>query len=165
MLDSLRSQLEYLTERLFESEDRHFQHRINLLIEENDKVIGKRTEGFEYLGQCYGRDGLFLNPQFASSLSRSLMPQMAEILQFRKNTEFDRKLITQILAKLVQPCQSIEDMRNALPECIISLDSYLPTIQRTREPAWTIVGNARDLRQYEKVLPKIETYCAMRFLY
>ena len=165
MMESLKTEFEFLIKKLFEPEARRHQQQVNQLIEENDKLLGRYTQGFNYLGENYGRDGAIVGPTTTEVLSPLLAPRMVKLLQFCKNVEFDKQLITQIFVKLIQPCQSMEDLRDTLPECVVSLDSYLPAMQRIREPAWSIANNPRDLRQYEKVLPRIETYCAMRFLY
>lgn len=154
-----------LIRQLFEPETRQFRRQVDRLIDDNDALVGQPTEGFNYLGTNYGRDGRtgLMN---AVSLDPALMSRMLHLGKFVKQVEHEKQLITQIVFKLITPCSSVQDMRDALPECLVCfVDKWKTHLKRTREPAWTIAHNERDMRQYLQILPKIETYSAMRFLY
>ena len=163
MLDSYRLLINDLVGRLFEAEFTHFKHQVNTLIDDNNKLLGVLLDGFQDNGVNYGRDGNIVFD--CRPLHRDLRARLNQLLSFRKTVELDRQLIHQILVKLVQPCQTQQDIRDALPECVVSLSPWLHMHARTREPAWTIQENPRDIRQYQKALARMETYSAMRFLY
>jgi hypothetical protein len=94
-----------------------------------------------------------------------LVPRINQLLHINKMINFDMQMVGQSLTKLISPCLNPQDVRDALPECVINLLTYYAWPTRTKPPAWPIQGNERDLRQYEKALVKIESYCAMRLIY
>ena len=148
--------------QLFEPEQRQFERQVDRLVDDNDALVGKLTEGFNYLGVNYGRNGRlgFMN---SVTLDARLASRMQVLIQFRKQMECEKQLITQMVFKLITPCRTTQEMRDALPECLATmLSEKLP---RTRDPAWVLVENERDMRQYRKILPKIETYSTMKYLY
>lgn len=77
----------------------------------------------------------------------------------------DKSFIAQSLFKLLDPCENDQDVRDTLPNCLADTLPQLQGISRHREPAWTIVEDERAMRQYNKVLPKIEMYSAARLMY
>jgi len=152
-----------LTEKLFQPEIRHFHNQIDGLIEENDRLLGQRSDGFHYRGKNYGRGGMRVVR--TPSLDLQLAPKMSKLLAFQKSVEHDRHMIRQVIFKLLEPCQSLQQIRDALPESLVSLDPLLASHQREQEPGWPLKDRPRDLRQFEKFVEKIETYSAMRYLY
>ena len=164
MIESHRILMNKLIEGIFSAETQKHKDELTLLVEENDKLLGSRNDGFNYLGVNYGRDNQIVRS--CPMLKPRLVPQISRLLAFQKQVLFDRQMITQIITKLVQPCHSMADIRDTLPECVVALDEWLgKSYERTREPAHSIQDNERDMKLYLKSLPKIETYCAMRLLY
>jgi hypothetical protein len=154
---------EMLIKQLFAPEYRQFHAQVDRLIDENDVLIGRVTEGFNYLGTNYGRNGRF-GFMDSVTLNSKLAPRMGQLIHFMKQMELEKQLITQIVYKLIGPCKTSQDIRDALPECLVGMfDNDLKERSRTRDPAWTLTE--RDMRQYRKILPKIETYATMKFLY
>jgi hypothetical protein len=98
-------------------------------------------------------------------LHASLFGEMDTLLAGQATIQMDQSFISQTLFKLLYPCESNQDMRDALPECLVSLIDELHPLPRQREPAYTIAGDQRALRQYEKMLPQIELYVAMKMLF
>jgi hypothetical protein len=166
MTDYQRQLIDALVTQIFEAETRHYHKQLDTLIDENAVLVGRPLDGFNYLGVEYARGGaVALNQRAACpALSAPLVPAMSKLLSFRKRVEVDTQVIRQILVKLIQPCQNSQDIRDALPECVVPL-SWLKSLDRTREPAWSIQNNPRDLKLFQKCLLKIEMYCAMRYLY
>lgn len=165
MIDNHRILLNQIVAKIFEAEVNKHKEEITLLVDKNDNLLGRRTDGFNHLGDNYGRNGtIVLN---CPPLALELVPEISKLLQFKKAVEFDRQVIHQVLVKLIQPCHGIGDIRDTLPECVVQLHDWLRENypHRTREPACSIQGNERDMRLYNKYLPKIETYCAMRLFY
>ncbi len=77
----------------------------------------------------------------------------------------DKAFISQSLFKLLDPCENDQDVRDALPNCLADTLPRLQGIARGRPEAWTIVDNERAMRQYKKILPRIEMYASARLLY
>lgn len=156
--------LNFLLDKLFEPEDKQYVAQVNSLIEKNNEYLKLVSSGFNYCGKNYGYDGSVTFK--AHSLVTPLMPEMARIAALRKIVNFDRALIIQVFSKVLEPCESVQDARDVLPECLVSLDTAMVRdFKRTREPAWNIKDDPRALRQFQKTLTKVESYCAMKFLY
>lgn len=169
-LDYQRELVAALIAKLFAPEDHQHQKQVNQVIDANDALVGRLTDGFVYLDTNYSRDGqpvVLSGPAYnVVSLSAQLMPRMNRLVQLRKSIEIDRKLISQLLFRLIAPCGlNLQDIRDALPECLVGYESYLANKKRIQPEAWTLKDNPRDLQQYLHILSKIETYYAMRFLY
>jgi hypothetical protein len=77
----------------------------------------------------------------------------------------NRAYVQQSLVNLFDPCESLQDMRDTLPECLVGCVPRLQQISREKEPAFTIKDNPRAMRQYLKVLPLMESYAAARLIF
>jgi len=88
---------------------------------------------------------------------------LAHILRKKKMDE-DKKAISQILGLLLIHCFTLQDIRDALPECIVRI-IVRRDIPRTRPEAWCIQDNERAMRSYQQILPRIEFYMASQLLY
>jgi hypothetical protein len=158
-----------LTGQLFEAEDRRLNGVIVRLNQENKQLTGSRIDGFLYLGQLYMPTGVNTTVadrhQAKTALHKSLIEPMERHLKDRKAVADERRIISQMLLTLLSPCRTAQDIRDTLPECLVNCVSGLVSQPRTREAAYTIQDNPRAMRQYEKLLPKMEVYSAARFLY
>lgn len=155
-----------LVANIFAFEDARYKKEINDLIVENAQRLGHVSLGFNYNGQEYGWDGRPVKS--STSLSSFLIPRMVQASQLRAQAENDRKLISQVLLQLVTACgPQDQDLRDALPECIVTNESFVPSYTqwpRTREPGWPLMGNERAYRQFLKITTKIEMYYALKFI-
>lgn len=165
-----QSTLTTVVNDIMDAEYKHIQRQVDELVDKNKELLGPGTDdGFIYMEQWYARTGMVGRPN--QGLHPDLYSTMQRIAAFTKVLDDDKKIITQVLGKLVVACDTLEEMRNELPECVISLhppmwrNSYTQIpYPRTRTAAQSIQNNPRELRQYEKILTKIGAYCAMRFL-
>jgi hypothetical protein len=152
-----------LIEQILEPEYKQIRRQIDELVDRNKELLGPDTdEGFIYSGKWYARTGMVGRPN--QSLHPDLWPTMQRIVDFTKTLTDDKQIMYQVLAKVISECNTYEEVRNELPECVVSLNPLLYHYSRSHEPAKSIQKNERDYRQYQKVLMKIQTYCAMRYL-
>lgn len=169
MTDYQWTLIKKLIQEIFSAEDKQHIKKLDEILDANNITIQQQTFGFNHLGINYGRGGTIpLGKWSMPALTLPLVPTMNEALRFRKTIEFDQQIINQTLIKLIQPCApgDVQAIRDTLPECVVQLDDWLGQGRdRTRPPAWTIENNPRDMRLYQKSLPKIEGYCAMKYLY
>lgn len=163
MSELSRQWCDTVMEELAKAELRQHHAAIDALIEKNNARLGARHAGFNYLGDGYGYGGNYA--VHVPMLEKEFEPELVQLLGFRNAVVRDMALIKQLLVKLLRPCESVHAIRNALPECLVSLNPTLAAYQRTAPPAGTIRDSPRDLRQYEKLLPRIEMYCAVRLIY
>lgn len=158
--------IEALAVRLFEPEYRRLGKEVERLDKLNQEIRGHRTQGFMLAGQYYFPPDCAYRPQAGQpSLDFSLSFHGQVFLKDKAHVEDDKQLIKQIIHLLIKDCDSIEDVRDALPESLIELSSVLGMIPRTRETAYTISHDPRMMRQYEQLLEKIDFYVATRMIY
>lgn len=143
---------------------KHFQTEIDSLVAQNKELLGPDTaDGFIYGERWFA--GSLMYGRANQSLHSSLVPTAERVLAHLKTMEDDSKVMSQVLGKLIESCTTVDAMRDELPEVIISLEPLMwSKLPRTRDPAQSIQSNPRAVRQYEKVLEKVHSYCAMRYL-
>ena len=155
--------------KLFEAEERRLNERIIQLNKENKALQGSQLDGFLYGAGYYIPRETIHQAQIGHStkvaLHERLVPAMEAHLKDRSMVLDEMRVIRQTLFKLISTCQTWIDVRNALPECVVTCIPELARIKRTEPPAQTIQDNPRTLRQYLKVLPTMEVYSAARLLY
>lgn len=78
---------------------------------------------------------------------------MREYLEQAGKLLLEVHMVNQMVFRLVQGCKTYQDVRDALPECLIAMDKqgHLKSLQRTRKAAFTLDNDAMALRQYEKI--------------
>lgn len=158
-----------LVAKLFEAEGRRLNGRIVDLNQKNKRLKDVRVDGFLHGGVFYlPRDvsTTVLGPgQAKVTLHRDLEGEFLDFLADQQQVYDERRLVQQTLFSLLNPCRTDQEMRDALPECLVGLVPHLAPLPRSNEPAHTLQDNPRALRQYEKTLPKMELYSAVRLLY
>jgi hypothetical protein len=158
--------IDHTSKVLFEAERRRLQKWIDRLCRANQECYSNpKLEGFLYEGIYYRPSWLGRGIWPHGALHFTLADEMRAFLIDKKIVDDDERFIRQTLFALLHPCKTDQDIRDTLPECLIPVISGLASYPRTRQPACTIEGNARALRQYEKILPKIELYTAARMIF
>jgi hypothetical protein len=158
-----------LLKSLFKAEERRLNSIIVSLNARHKELYGINLDGFIYRGEKFipklETITIAGKGQPTKVLHHALNDDMEEFLRDLTNVKTHENSIKQVLFGLLVPCKSPQDMRDALPECLVGLIPELQAIPRTREPAYTIAHDERAVRQYEKALPKIEMYSISRLLY
>ena len=151
---------------LFAAEERRLEKIKDQAIASNKECYpDKPHDGFAYKGNSYFPAGLMRGARTRVSLHLSLNGMMDEYLTDIEKVWTDRHLISQMLVPLLMPCSSAQDIRDALPNCIVDTLEDLKTLPRLRDAAYTIEQDTRTMKQYLKVLPRIEFYACARLLY
>lgn len=157
--------IDHIISCLFSSEKRRLENFIATMIDTNQEASGTRLDGFHYQGTFYRREGL-RGQLVRKVLHLSLHRQMDDHLADAAKITSDEQEIRQTLFKLMNPCVTINEIRDTLPNCLTNtLPDWASRLDRVQEEAWSIQSDARAVRQYNKVLPKIELYSAARLLY
>lgn len=155
-----------ITTSLFEPEQRRLTAAKDLLVKRNAEFYrDKPHDGFTYQGKPYDYEHLGRGTRTRVSLHFELIDQMDEFLKDQEQVWGDRYYISQILHNILAPCQDLQDIRDALPNCLVDTLEELRSYNRTRPEAYTIQADKRAVRQYQKVLPRIEFYATARLLY
>jgi hypothetical protein len=166
---SVKATIQTLVAKLFEAEKRRLNQIIVTLNQQNKLLKEAQADGFMFGGQFYlpttGSLMVAGPGQAKTFLHKNLHEPMDLYLKDHKLTKDDEFYISQTLVKLLIPCRSLQDIRDALPECLVACLPELAKLSRRNEPGFTIQEDERALRQYEKILPKMQVYSAARMLY
>jgi hypothetical protein len=159
--------IEAIETALFAAEHRRLDRTIEVLTQQNNEIIKTHRMGFVYQGTWYKPTK---NQNVPSSerpmLDMSLNPQMELHLKDVAIIQGDKNLIKQVLFSLIHQANDLQELRDSVPDCIADITPNVERLPRQMEDVtWLIRNNARALRQFHKVLPKIEMYSATRLLY
>jgi hypothetical protein len=153
---------------IFEPEYRRLAKWIDILCANNREAYGDpELIGFIYNGEIY--KPLAANvPNHAikrRGLHPTLMSNMDNYLKDLNTLTTDKSFISQSLFKILDPCENNQDIRDALPNCLVDTLPELQGISRGRPEAWSIEGDERATRQYQQMVPKIQMYASARLLF
>jgi hypothetical protein len=153
-----------ILDRLFGPERRRFKQWVDRLCQQNQALHGR--VGFLYEGVHYWPSTItYENKAEKKPVDESLVPEMDSYLKDKAIIDLDEHHVRQCLFNLLFPCDDGQGRRDALPECLVGIVPAFQGMPRNRPEAWSIQENARALRQYQTVLPKIEMYVAARMIY
>lgn len=161
--------IEVICNRLFSAEEGFMDKRIQELNEKNSRIKMKPYMGFIHMGVRYvpliyqirGRMIKDL-PSLAFQLLEEARILTSDVEKFEK----DKTKIRQVLFKLLHQAKDKQEIRDALPECIIPLMPEFQNMQRKMaDPTFMIKSDHRAMRDYEAILPKIEFYSVSRMIY
>ena len=157
--------------RLFAPEDRRIGKLVASLNQQNSELKGKPLHGFMHMGKRYIAPE-YMNMQKA--LARQPLPTLAFTLLNQANDfdsevkklALDRDQIKQVLFQLIHQVNDLQELRDALPECLVHLVPEVKDLKRKiNDPTWLIRSNKFAMKAYEKTLPKIEMYSVMGMMY
>lgn len=156
--------IDLMIERLFASDKRRLEAWADRIVKMNQEAQKCPDNAFIYSGLFFRLSTVCGPIPRRAALHPSLAPQMDQLLKDKKIIDDEKAFVRQAIVQLLDPCESLQDIRDALPDCLVSCISDLSRIERSREPAFTIQGNPRALRQYQKMLPNIQVYSATRLI-
>ena len=158
-----------LTNSLFEAEKRRLNSLIIDINKDNKELKSLKVDGFMYGGKFYLPTSISTTingPGVSkSTLHVSLYKEIDRWIADSKIIKDDHDLIKQMLYRLLKPCQTNQDIRDTLPECLVKLIPSISTHPRSEEPGYTLLGDERASRQFRKLLPKMELYATTRLFY
>ena len=146
---------------LFQKDTERLQKRVLDLVKENHQAGGS-PDGFLYRGVFYNnlRSNIFSKGQ-RGNLMPSMEDSMIQYLKDVKKTSDDRTKVRQVLANLLLPCKSEQDVRDVLPESLIEVIPELRQMPRTRPEAFTLVTELHR-SQYAEFKDLISIYLMAR---
>lgn len=153
---------------LFEPERRRMDGIVQKLTDANSRHYGRETFGFMFDGNFYvpkGNGTAATADKVKLSLATHLIPEAIQFRNEQKALDLDEHRIGQMLFKLTQPCTTMQELRDALPECLLQFIPELKPYERRFNEQWSIMTDARAMEQYRKILPTIEAYTVSHLLY
>lgn len=170
-MENSRDWIQLILDKLFAAESRRLDARISELNQRNSEIKKKVLYGFMHMGKRY------IPKEYraqAAAMARQPMPTLAFELISEANAfqtelnriKLDRDQIGQVLFKLLYQCTTLQEVRDSLPDCVANMVPDLAKLNRyMRDPTWIIRNDDRAIRQYNKMLPKIEMYAMSHLLY
>jgi hypothetical protein len=169
-LERFNNAIEGILDRLLKGEKRRLSTKIHELSQMNSMKLGITPSiqdlgrGFRYLDEVFvviGSKGGNL-----PSLHFDLRNEGDELIRDRDKFYNDRQMIRQLLVKLLYSCETIQHVRDSLPDCLLQYGPEdLRTLPRIDSVESRIGSDTRLLNQYQKILPKIEIYSVSGLLY
>ncbi|MEQ1950903.1 hypothetical protein [Mesorhizobium sp. CN2-181] len=154
-----------LIDGLFEVEERQLSKRRTKLIDKNT-AAGGNPAGFYFNGEIFAESPI--SPGLRRSLKPldpSLLMEAGSIVADRKVINFDKGRVNQLLTMLLKDCHSTQDVRDALPNCMVEFLPGGSNLPRTRPEAFTLADNPLSYKQYMQSREKMDYYVAARLLY
>lgn len=156
--------------KLFEAEDRYQDRLISDLNKANSEIKGKRFLGFMHMGTAFVpkdlRNQLRMNRQPLPTLDFTLINRTEELVKHFTRTQLDKSQIRQLLFKLLCQCNNLQEIRDVLPDCLLPLVPEVAGLSREhQDPLYMVRSDKYFMREYERILPKIEFYAMSRMIY
>ena len=166
MIENHRAVIKKIITNLFMAEDRRLAKVIEEINKLNSEAYGEQSYGFLYNGNFY-------LPATVSSAGRghrgmlhmSLNDKMEAHLRDVKQIELDKDQIGQMVFKLTYQCTTLQELRDALPDCLTDTVPELKSLRRYMIEGWTVRNDWRALAQFKKLLPKMQMYSVSRLIY
>lgn len=165
--------IDAITARLFAAEHRRINSMIEELNRKNSEFKKKVLYGFIHMGERYIPESC--RAQFAANrrqqialptLAFELLPEASAFVSDINKIKLDKDQIKQVLFKLMYQANTLQELRDTVPEVIVPLVPELAGISREmRDPTYLIKSDWRAVRDYEKVIPKIELYAMAALIY
>ncbi len=146
---------------------RRFQQTVDKVFTENLTLSGSSTgaDGFRFRGGVY-RHSKHPRGQMLIPLIPSLSDEMDRALADREEFRKDIPLLNQIIFLLIDPCESLQELRDNLPDCLCVMVPELANMTRTNEVAYKCVKDGEaSYKHLMDNLYKIEYYSATRLIF
>lgn len=165
--DSRFAVIDKIINTLFAADNRRLQKWIDRLDSQNREARNDNMLlGFLYLGRYYRPSHVEgPDPTGVKPLDPTLYATVDAFLADEKLVDTDKAFIRQGLFTILDPCKDMQEVRDALPECLVDFLPELKELERNADECWTIASNPRAIRQFEKVRPKLEAYAVARMIY
>ncbi len=157
--------VKYIVDSLTARDTERDYKRLMSLIQENSQQ-GGHQKGFIYGGDFYyDQDSTILERSEMKSLKLALKTEFVQFLQDRRAFYKEKQKLTQGISNLLVGCKNEQDIRDALPEIMItSLDHDFPA-RRQKEEAWTLRNKPLQFNEYEQTRGLIDFFITSRMLY
>lgn len=124
----------------------------------------EKPDGYRYMGTVFINNSP-VRGQKLTAPPIEIIPEMDACLADEKKVNDDRKRLQQGLAILLSFAENYQDVGDALPDFMKDTCAGLQNFTRTREEGYSLLGDARGKRQYEKISQLMKFYHISRILY
>lgn len=160
---SLMRVIDALIEELFSAEKRRLNAELEKIIAANGEAYGSPLDAVIYQGNVH----VPLNKR--SVIRRvvhiTLNPMMQRYVADKATIDKDKQRIRQMLFRVIDPCETLQDLRDALPNCLAPIIPAIAQLDRTKEEGHTVADDPKAKALWDKIMPKIKMYSSTRLLY
>jgi hypothetical protein len=149
--------------RLMAPDAKLLKQRINKLVDDNNRLYGVDNNGFTVMNYYIERGGKITEMLiWEPSCHNSLKNEAINVVRHWKEMKDDDSYLVLVLRELVAPCKSEQEVRDALPECLVQLVPSLSCLPRTKEAGYTLKSDSAI--NLESALGRFHTYAAMHMM-
>lgn len=163
-MENLHKFIDGVADRLFEPEARRLQACVNRLDASNAEILRERVYGFQWKGSLFLASGANSRPKRYPTLDFSLRKEGDRLLADQAAVQDDKQMVKQTMWMLLRGCESVQDVRDSLPESLVELSDQLKAMPRKQEVAF-MLSDERQIRQVKAMMDKIDFYSATRLMY
>lgn len=165
-LPALYPLINQIMAKLFAAEQRRLGLNVKRLCNMHAELTCMPCHGFVWNGEIYDHPDKrhSFKPGERPALAFSLAPEMEDHLADKKQLAKDEAAIRQLLFKLLYQCTDRQELHDAMPACLIGLVPEFAGMQRKYNPEF-LLKDPRIIREYSRILPKIELYTATHLIY
>jgi hypothetical protein len=163
MMESLRREI---ITTLMEPDIRRLSVIMKDLIYKNNSLKGTKYLAMRYMGTPLPERIKGIRLTDHPEVHPTLIDQLDKWNKDAERIRQDQQYFQQTFINLLGPCKKNIDVRDALPDCVVSLVPCLNCYTRTREEAWTIKHDQKLYQQYlNSTQPKLMSYASLRFFF
>lgn len=143
---------------------KYFNEKLAEIITQNMIISYTYNTHFIYQGKVYGKRQS--RKERSYPLHSSLQTQMEDYLSEFRLFQTDLQKLSQILKLILERCKTYQDIRDSLPTAVTNeiypLKDLAPTVD---DPTLVFEDTPILRKQYKKVIPLMEAYTALKFIY
>lgn len=166
---SMYALIQGIIAQLFVAEERRIKSDLHDIIVENNKLRGCLSNRIMHEGNSYVSDKLSpaqVNTKTGTPPTHDdIVPKMEAYVRDVEKLALDKRQIAMVIYRLTDKCESLQELRNALPECMVPMIRALAEFQRTAEPGDNLKDDPRIHKQIMEIMPTIKFYSAARLMY
>jgi len=156
----------HVVKDLFTAEEERLKKSISDLCQMNSQAYGRPMLGFLWEGDFYAPPNTPVNLRAERrSIHESLEDRVRDHVRDATIVAYDRHQIQQVLFKTFSACTTLQQMRNALPNCVTKLIPALKDLERTDEPGCVFPLGSRNREQFDKIAPKLDVYAVGKLFF
>lgn len=154
-----------IIEKLTASEAKHLNGLESELLKEQQEYYPKDL-GFLVNGTYCSGSNPYVNTAPRHALHKNIAEKGYKLLNSYEILADDKKYFTQAFSVLFRDCKTVQDMRDAIPESLLSIcPQVLQKCKRIKKEGWTMRNTDVGANKFEKLKNKIYSYIANRMLF
>jgi hypothetical protein len=165
-INPVQEVINQLVNDLFAHEIQYINQTFEKLVIENQS-LGGTMNVFLYDGEYRSHlpHHLVKGVKNVREVQPTLYPAMQKHLERVRAYERDKRFVLNAFSVVGQKCNSIQDMRDVLPEPLVAEVPSLKRMERMREEGWLLFDNPLLLRQFREAVEIVLYYKVNRLIY